>query len=68
MRHSENNKKFTVKYCLKCNHAWENSNGKVLIHLDFPSYQLQRKTCAFCKKKETIEQKIRSIYEKISKL
>ena len=52
MRHKENNTQFTVKFCVSCNYAWEKDVGKIIMHLDFPSYGLQRKTCPHCVKKQ----------------
>ena len=65
MRHSENNTNFTVKYCTKCNHAWERDCGKCVIYLDFPSYGLQRKTCGICTEKLTRQSDILSEIESI---
>ena len=62
MRQNENNTQFTVKYCTKCNHSWEKDAGKTIIHLDFPTYGLQRKTCSHCAKKE---QQIKSFMDEL---
>ena len=48
----ERNTQFSVKWCISCNYAWEKDTKNVLMHLDFPSYGLQRKTCPHCIKKE----------------
>ena len=52
MKFQENNTQFSVKYCNSCNHTWEKICGKTTMHLDFPSYGLQRKTCSICIKRE----------------
>ena len=52
MKHGENKIRFPVRHCNSCNHSWENIYGKLVIHLDFPSYGLQRKTCSKCIKRE----------------
>ena len=62
MRHQENNTQFTVKLCVGCNHAWEKDTNKTIIHLDFPSYGLQRKTCDNCAKRE---QQIKSFMDEL---
>ena len=51
-KYQENNTQFPVKHCNNCNHSWENIYGKLVVHLDFPSYGLQRKTCPHCIKRE----------------
>ena len=51
MRHQENSTQFTVKYCTECNYAWEKEVKKTIVHLDFPTYGLQRKICENCTKK-----------------
>ena len=52
MKYEKTNTQFTVKFCVSCNHAWEQDVNKTIIHLDFPSYGLQRKTCPHCVKKQ----------------
>ena len=52
MKHNEHRTQFPVKYCNSCNYSWENVYGKLILHLDFPSYGLQRKTCRKCIKKQ----------------
>ena len=51
MRYKKTNTQFTVKLCTECNHAWEKDGKNTIMHLDFPTYGLQRRTCCFCVKK-----------------
>jgi hypothetical protein len=49
---SENGYNYTVKFCEKCNRAWEKEGKNILIHVDFPTLGLRREVCKNCKKED----------------
>ena len=62
MKYEKTNTQFTVKFCVSCNHAWEQDVNKTIIHLGFPKYALRKKTCDICAEKE---QKIKSFMDEL---
>ena len=50
-KRKKSNKKYTLKYCIKCEKTWEIDCTKTTMRYgSLPTYGLKRKTCKYCKK------------------
>jgi len=50
-KRKKSNKKYTLKYCIKCEKTWEiDCTRTTMRYGNLPTYGLKRKTCKYCKK------------------